>query len=82
VVETAPACVTETKAPRGALVRGTTDLELNFVPRPGLGGRPIWLLTDLHADAVTPDPLASGKPRKGEPLTRTDYKGLFTTVAT
>ena len=82
VVETAPACVTETKAVRGALVRGTTDLELNFVPRPGPDGRPNWLLTDMHADPVTPDPLGSAAPRKGDPITRTDYKGLFTTIAT
>ncbi|MFG1603407.1 hypothetical protein [Actinoplanes sp. NPDC049265] len=79
VVEVAPSCVTGTEAPVGALVRGTTDVELDFVPAWTTKGIWAWLLTDLHAVPVRPDPLRSTT-RPGDPVVRTDAASLFDAV--
>lgn len=83
VVEVAPSCVTGTKAAPGAVVQGTTDLELDFVSAQTTDGRNVWLLTEMHARPVTPDPLRSapaGEP--GDTAVRADAKTLFSPVAT
>ncbi|GLY95231.1 hypothetical protein Acsp02_24860 [Actinoplanes sp. NBRC 103695] len=82
VVEVAPACVTGTKAAPGALVQGTTDLELDFVPVGRADGRSVWLLTEMHARPVRPDPLRSASPGKqGDAVVRTDARTLFSPAA-